>query len=174
MQQEVVGVGYSVWLMPKGEVYRNLDKIIRDLSKRYGTPYFEPHVTLTGGLKGPEDEIIHRTHLLADFLEPYKITLTKVGYTDNYFRCMFIRAKETKPVMAANAIAKGIYDVQKDEPYMPHSSLAYGNLDMKTKKQIIASLPRRFNLSFEVKSIHLYSTRGRVEEWCKIKEFPLR
>ena len=41
---------YYLWLMPQKEMYDEFQKIIQDLSEAYGTPAFEPHVTVVSGL----------------------------------------------------------------------------------------------------------------------------
>jgi len=47
--------GYSLWLMPTEEVYDGLNTIISQLSRKYSTQYFKPHVTLIGEILGSED-----------------------------------------------------------------------------------------------------------------------
>ena len=37
---------YSIWLMPSGDVYVLLARVIADLGRTYNAPLFEPHVTL--------------------------------------------------------------------------------------------------------------------------------
>jgi len=162
--------GYSIWLMPKGEVYRKLAEIISQLSKKYSTPNFEPHFTLIGDLLGSEEEIISKTLKLAGQLKPFEIKLKKADYFDEYFKCLFIRAEKTKEIIKANNIAREIFNLNSDPEYMPHLSLMYGNLSSETKEKILADLGKEFNISFEVKSIHLFSTTGEVKAWSKVKE----
>jgi len=166
--------GYSIWLIPTGEVYQKLAEIISKLSEEYSAPNFEPHVTLIGDLIDPEEEIISKTSKLADLIKPFKIKLEKADYFDEYFRCLFIRAEKTKEVVEANNITREIFGRASDQEYLPHLSLMYGNLDSKTKEKILTNLGREFNLSFEVKSIHLFSTTGEVKDWYIVKEFFLK
>ena len=75
--------------------------------------------------------------------------------------------------MRANKVARNTFKME-DTEYMPHLSLMYGNVSTDKKKKIISEINREFNLSFEVKSIHLVSTDGEPEEWYRIKEFPFK
>jgi hypothetical protein len=50
--------GYSLWLMPIGDIYRRLSETISQLSSEYGTPNFQPHITLLGELSEDEEYII--------------------------------------------------------------------------------------------------------------------
>lgn len=165
--------GYSIWLIPTGEVYWKLAEIISQLSKKYSTPNFEPHLTLIGDLLGSEGEIISKTSKLADLFKSFEIKLKRADYFDEYFKCLFIRAEKSKEIIEANNITREIFNLNPDPEYMPHLSLMYGNLSPETKEEILADLGKEFDISFEVKSVHLFSTTGEVKNWHKVKEFPL-
>ena len=111
---------------------------------------------------------------MATLIRPYKIDLTTVDYLDVYFRCLFLKVKGTKHVMEANSTARAIFNRQQDAEYMPHLSLLYGDFSLEVKEKIIASIGSEFNMSFEVKSIHLCSTNGEPKDWYRVKEFTLK
>ncbi len=169
------GEGYSIWLIPAGDVHQKLAEIIYNLSKEHSTPNSEPHVTLIGEgeLVGTEEEVLSKTSKLAEILKPLEIKLKKADYFDEYFKCLFIRAEKTKEIMEANNVARKHLNLRPNPDYMPHLSLMYGDINPETKEEILANLRMNFDISFEVKSIHLFSTDGEVKDWHKIKEFPL-
>ncbi len=166
--------GYSLWLIPAGEVYQKLAKTISQLSRQYSAPNFEPHITLLGQLARPEEEVLSKTSQLATLLRPLEIKLTRVDYLDQYFRCLFIRVEETKEVVKANLKAREVFSRQNDPQYTPHLSLMYGHFTPKIKEKIIAEIGREFNLSFKVRNIYLFSTKGEPKDWCQAKKFPLK
>ena len=166
--------GYSIWLIPAGEVYQKLSEIISKLSEKYSAPNFEPHVTLIGDLLGVEEEIISKTSELANLLKPFEINLKKADYLDEYFKCLFIRAEKTKEIIEANNITRETFDQKSNPEYLPHLSLMYGNFSPEIKEKVLTNLGKQFNISFEVKSVHLFSTTGEVKDWHKIKEFLLK
>lgn len=169
---------YSLWLMPMGDTSLKLAHIISQLSKNYSAPSFEPHVTLLNKIIGSEEEIIKKTAQAASILAPYEILLTRVGYLDEYFKCLFINVEKTTEVMNANAKAREVFheyiiDRHTTAEYMPHLSLLYGNFSSQIKEEIIKKIGKEWNLTFETASIHLFSTEGDVKDWHKLKEFPL-
>jgi 2'-5' RNA ligase len=164
--------GYSLWLMPSGKTYDKLSNLISGLSKRFSTPVFEPHVTLIGEVEEPKEEVISKTRQLAKTIQPYVIKLTKAGYLDEYFRCIFIHAEESEDVVRANYLARKIFNRPNDPRYMPHLSLMYGEFTESIKHKIIAEIDKDIYLNFEAKSIFLYSTKGEVKDWTKTEEFP--
>jgi len=166
--------GFSLWLMPSREVRDRLSGIISQLSEEYSTPQFEPHVTLLGSLMQPHEEVLSRTSQLATLIQPYEITLTAVGCLEAYFRCLFIKVRETGQVMEANLRAREIFSRQQDPEYLPHLSLMYGSFPVRLKEEIIAQIGSEFGLTFEVRSIHLCSTNGEPRDWYQVEEFALK
>lgn len=166
--------GYSIWLMPSGKAYDVLCKIILRLSRKYNTPYFEPHVTLIGEISGSENEVVSKTANLASFLQPFKIEFRRVGYTNEYFRCLFLMAAVTDVIMKANHAARKAFGVETSKEYMPHLSLIYGNLLPAAKKEIIADIGEEMHASFVADRIALFSTADRPEDWFMVKEFSLK
>jgi 2'-5' RNA ligase len=165
---------YSIWLIPTGEVYNRLNTLISKLSKNYNTPYFEPHVTLISKVLGSDNEIIQRTSQLSSLVRKYRIELNRVEYLDEYFRCLFLRLRETNEVMGANREAREIFGRKTDPKYMPHLSLMYGDFPPDKKREIIAEIGNEIQLTFDVESIHLFSTNNEPNDWYRIKEFSLK
>lgn len=167
--------GYTLWLIPTGKLYTQLSHLISKLTKKYNAPHFEPHVTLLGKITGPEEEVLEKTSRLASELKLYEIELTNLDYLDKYFQCVFIRVKETKPVLEANAKARKIFGRENDPPYMPHLSLLYGNYPVSIKKKVIEEIGPNFSLSFPVRSIHLisYTDLYDAKSWQKVRGFKL-
>ncbi len=157
--------------MPSGQPLECLSRIILDLSGEYASPGFDPHVTLLGGLAGSEKKITSKAEQLVRHLRPFTIKLTTVDYLDEYFRCLFIKADETPPLLEAHRIAAELFHHQPDSPFMPHLSLMYSHLDRELKQEIAARMDRRYDPAFEVNSVHLFSTTGEVKEWYRVREF---
>jgi 2'-5' RNA ligase len=159
---------YSLWLMPKGDVRRRLAEAILDLSGKYSTSAFEPHVTLAGSIVGPAREVESKMKHLARRIPPFTIRLTTVEGLEEYFRCLFIRVALTHPIMSANEAAREIFRLPKRPAFMPHLSLLYGNLPCKEKERIIASLSRQFELEFKAATLHLYLIKRETEAWRRV------
>jgi 2'-5' RNA ligase len=165
---------YSLWFMPEGDVYKKLADLITRLSEKYSAPYFEPHITILHSLAIPKEEMIVKTSELAIKIHPFEIELTTVDYLSEYFRCLFVRARETEELINANLKAREIFNRQSDPKYTPHLSLLYGEFPLKIKEEIIREIGREFNESFRVKSIHIFSSEEDISNWHRIKEFNLR
>jgi 2'-5' RNA ligase len=161
-------LGYALWLMPRGEVCQRLTGTILELSRQYGTPAFEPHVTLAGSIVGPAREVESKVKDLARRIPPFTVRLTTVEGLDEYLRCLFVRVAQTRPIMSANEAAREIFRLPKQPAFMPHLSLLYGSLKSIEKERIIASLGRRFELEFKAATLHLYLIKREPEAWRRV------
>ncbi len=163
--------GYSLWLMPSGDVFDQLSAIIHSVSKAHSTPVFKPHVTLLGGLQEKESGIIARTRKLAEVLQPYTITLNRIEYRDEYFRCLYYSVEKTTEVLSAYARVCDIFRISQGH-YMPHLSLMYGDIPHAMKEKTVAKIKPHAN-TFTVEHVDLVLTDGLVEDWHKVRRFAL-
>lgn len=72
--------------------------------------------------------------------------------------------------MKINTQVKKIFKIADGSRYMPHLSLIYGNYSSRTKKEIIRSTGKNFDMRFTTKSISIFDTTGIPEEWKIVKE----
>ncbi|MCR4306406.1 MAG: hypothetical protein NUV42_00385, partial [Candidatus Yonathbacteria bacterium] len=114
------GHEYSVWMVPDGAVGEYLQRIISDLSMKYETPTFEPHVTLISGMDR-EIEALEYTIQIARRLRPFYIELGVPQRGDRYFRSLFAEVKETPELMEAHKVAQEVCG--RKEIYKPYLSL---------------------------------------------------
>lgn len=168
-----VGKGYALWLVPGEPLFSRLAAQIARLSRKLATPLFEPHITLLGGITLPEEEVIARSVSLAGALKPFQIELGKIGYLDEYFRCLFIRAVPADSILNAHQAAQEIFRQQGGPPYEPHISLIYGKLGIETKKEIAAGFASLAGQTFEVESLAVYRVRGAPSEWSLIQRLKI-
>lgn len=165
-------VGISLWLVPAGEACVRLSRVISDLSRAHGTPSFEPHVTLLGGLREPLEVVLTRSTSLARALRPFEARFGAAGISDEYFRCLFLVVEETPDLLEARVRARRLFGRAGDPPLLPHLSLVYGSLWRQEKERIAAgmgNLPR----SASVDSLDVVRTDGPPESWQRLASLGL-
>lgn len=173
MTQTRAGQRYSLWLTPTGDVYEQLERILHKLSAKYGAPEFPPHVTLLGGMVGPRRELLCKSASVAALIRPFTIRLGKIDYLDEYFRCLFVRAATTAPLLKAHQAARDGFGRRREPSFMPHLSLLYGDFSLSLKEGAAADLGPRLDLAYKVRSLVLYSTRGEPRDWRRVAKFGL-
>ncbi len=158
---------YSLWLEPSGDIAYRLKERIKELSKKYKTPVFSPHVTLLGSIKSTETELIPITNTLASSQAPFELVLTRAGYRDTFYQSLFVHVNENSHLKELRNMACRLYDSDEDG-YMPHLSLLYGDLTQKEKERILNIMGREFHIRFPVNSIVIMQTDGLPDKWKKV------
>ena len=166
---------YALWIIPEGKAYRELKQLIDLLSRMYSTPSFDPHTTVLGRVTGSGKELIAKAARLAGIIRPFAISLRRLEYLDEYFRCLFIKSDESKELINLHNKAKTIFGIKDKECYMPHISLMYGSLSPHLKEKIVSDIGKGFPDTFDIHRIHLVSASIETDptEWHSVKGFPL-
>ena len=74
--------GFSLWLIPSGGVHARLQRVVSQLSERYHTPSFEPHVTLLGLIVCSERAVASKTRELSSVVRTFRVALHNVDFRD--------------------------------------------------------------------------------------------
>lgn len=159
-------VGTSLWLVPQeGEAARWLGDWINSLAERFGTPSFGPHLTLLGGLDGPEGEILRQSTVLARALPHLELRLSAIEGSDAYFRCVFARVESTAELVLARERALELFGRQGEPPFTPHISLMYGRLAPETKPPMIRALGEQLVGAVVSRQLQVMRTQGSPDRW---------
>lgn len=164
---------YSLWLLLPEEARSRYAALIETLSREHGTPRFEPHITLLGGLQGEEEVLGTLARDLARRLEPFDVRLLDAGYIEEYYRCLFVLVAHSRPLMQAYDEARKQFDRRLELSFMPHLSLMYGLLDEEDKEKILDRIGRYFDDRFRVQELALYAIEGTPEQWRCVVRAPL-
>lgn len=159
--------------MPTGRTKEELSKIISSLSKKYNSPMFKPHVTLTGGFTGDEKKLLKKTEELSKMLKPLTVHLGRASYLDEFFRSLFILVERTPELMDACETARMLFGISEDD-FVPHMSLVYGNFSAEEKERMIKQTGREFNIKFTADKIHFVFNNEQQLKWPEIAAFPLK
>ncbi|MDO8582671.1 MAG: 2'-5' RNA ligase family protein [bacterium] len=167
----------SLWLMSKLKSPERirLRKKILEISGVRTTPAFQPHITLISEIDGDPTLIGEKTAELAKWISPQLVRFNEIGTIENnYYRILFLRAIKTQKLVMAHTVAQAAFGIQEPE-YMPHCSMAYGDLCPDDVGELCADLVADEipAVIFPVDGIQLWKTGGKVTEWIPLQWIPL-
>ncbi len=164
-------VTYSLWLRPTQDQIDAFTNIISDLSHRYRTKAFPPHITLLAGLTTNLDTLKQVCNKIVDQVHEFGIPLQKIDYTEAYFRNFYLLAENTSDLL--NLYKKAVENLthENNEKYMPHVSLLYGKLDSKTKQVLKEQLTSVYLKTFNCQRLDIYNTTGDILNWHLVKSY---
>lgn len=163
---------FAIWLKPENEVYQVLKRIIDSLSAEYDAPRFEPHITVAGNIRSSTESVEKMIKTVAEKSEPMTLYLTETGYRDNLYQSFFIHIAPNDALLALRERCLAKLGLEHN-PYMPHISLLYKEIDSEEKKQIMERIGRRFDLVFIPDKLYLVRTSGSPETWEEVMQTSL-
>lgn len=164
---------FALWLLPPPVVGAHFAQLIDSLSRRLGTPRFDPHITLCVVRGREASEIAPRIAALAERLAPPAIRLTRASYSDQYFRCVFLCAEKSAELENAHRLACEHLGERASPDFMPHLSLVYGALEPSEKQRVVEETDRGFPAAFTADRIGLYLVADWPAQWRAVDVFPL-
>ena len=127
---------HSLWLLPSRPDEKRLQELIQELSAEFGTPCFQPHLTLLGDVALGRAKIKQGARQALTNTAPINAQVLEIGYLDEYFRSFFLRMNHQPALLALYERSCQQLGVAPDSGFMPHISLLYGPLQLAAKKAL--------------------------------------
>ena len=152
----------SVWIVPAGDALDRIEKIVHKIHPRGGGPRFKPHLTLLSGSETTRADAELKLKHLAARLRPFEITLNRIEWRNEYFRCFYLAAELTAELATAQRAAYEAFEMNPPPPFEPHVSLLYGSLDEKLKKELAAEAGGSVDIRFAATAVQLVNASESV------------
>jgi 2'-5' RNA ligase len=138
-QQAHEVAGASIWLMPSDRDAVLLRGIITGLARRFGTPEFEPHLTLAGDLHDAPGVYIPLLDELAAMCAAFAQPIEDIVLTEAYFRAFYAAFGQTTELRRLRErCAASVGGTSKG--FTPHVSLLYGSLPESEKQDAAGTI----------------------------------
>ncbi|WP_181832506.1 haloacid dehalogenase [Bosea caraganae] len=159
---------HSIWLMPNPADGQFLAGLVADLSGRFGTPVFTPHLTVRGDTDLPVAALDAAIAEAASAVPAFSEAVARVETSDAYFRSFYARFAVAVPL----AQLKQHLEPEAAEAFMPHVSLLYGFVPPSPKaeaaqefQRMLAGRPIAFDRLCVVRS----GQDVPISEWAVIR-----
>ncbi|WP_273728501.1 2'-5' RNA ligase family protein [Brucella gallinifaecis] len=168
---------HSIWLRPAQDDLVFLEKIVRDLSERFNSPVFEPHITLVPDMKRSAEELLPQAISLAIGRKPLELLIENVTGSEAYFRSFYAALEKAPALMRLKQNTLEISGDASLQSFMPHVSLAYGVDDSTLKHTEIQRLAKELSgrkLKFDRLVIVSSSSETPIDDWIVKHEIYLK
>lgn len=129
---------HSIWLMPSADDTTMLERMVADFSGRFGSPRFQPHLTLVEDMERSVNELAPLVEEVAAGIGSFTTPVAAIGVSALFFRSFYARFAAEGPLLELKrrAIEKILPDNIAE--FMPHISLAYGVAETLEKRDAVA------------------------------------
>ena len=168
--------GFSLWMVPEGNLFEAINREIQDLAKKYNSPVFTPHLTLAPDIKFddvPIDKVPELIEKISSKVEPFNLTIKDIGgQTGSLYQCLYLVCDFPEKLKNAVKVVRETLGRPTDSPFMPHISICYQpELKDEEKEKIKAEIRENFvGRSFRALNIQAYTSGEPVENWERIAE----
>lgn len=164
---------YTLWLVPPIEVMAECQSIIDEYGKKYLIHTFQPHITLTGGIRPEKNHLIELIESVLDDVKPLDITIPEISISTTFFQCVFARVTPTPQLLDLHVALRSACNIVAEDFFMPHMSLVYGDLP-SIEKQHISNQIVFPTTHFTCNTVYLVDGQSKdISTWKRIKEFKL-
>ncbi len=165
------GAGFSLWIVPEGEVRGRLAALIAEFARRFGRPVFDPHVTLLAGVPGAAEDVVVRAEAVARASKAFPLRFAGPEAGDSFFRSLYLRVEPGPELLALHRTARDAFGRDDEPPFFPHLSLMYGAPPPPAVVEEVRALAPD---GFEARTLDVYATEGQVERWHRLRRLQLR
>ena len=141
----------SIWLIPRTDQRKSLQKIIDDLSKKYNAYSFIPHITAYYlGTSMKLEEVITITDNATNGTRPFTMNAKNIVYSDIFTKTLYIQFEVSKQLLELYNKLKDHFNKYYEYVLNSHLSLIYkNNMDNKEKENEIKRISYPKNLTFD-------------------------
>ena len=125
---------FALWAIPTPSDRRWLAKIIQDFSQDYGTPVFEPHLTVYSGTVQSEESLEALLKTLQAQTKPFQLEVAGLDYTDRFLRTGFIALEPSDRLAQLYQNVRDALRQPIDYDLSPHLSLIYKQMSLEKKR----------------------------------------
>ncbi|MGO4287161.1 2'-5' RNA ligase family protein [Bosea sp. TAB14] len=164
---------HSLWLLPAADDEAMMAALVGELSGRFGTPIFAPHLTLRGDTPTPPAALERAVAEAAATVEAFAEPVAVVEGSDAFFRSFYARFAVSSPL----AKLKRALDPDGLDSFMPHVSLLYGPVVAAAKAEAIREVNARLagrSIRFDRIGVVTSGQDVPIAEWRVVAQASLR
>ncbi|TAN15162.1 MAG: haloacid dehalogenase [Rhizobiaceae bacterium] len=159
---------HSIWLKPAVEDLAMLTGIVDRLAEEFGSPRFQPHLTLVEDMARPAEELAPLVAEVAAAIPPFSAPVVEIGMSDLFFRSFYARFDAAGPLLELKKRAIGKIAASPIDAFMPHISLAYGLAEGPARSEArgrIAQFLNRRCIHFSTVAVVFSSKEIPIADW---------
>lgn len=162
---------YAIWLLldDKDTIY--IKDIINELSLKFDSPKFIPHITIYGLVDIDYLTVEKIVRNSISEATSFFVRKSELKYSDNFWKSLFIDIKRNKELYLLNMKLKlELYKFNKYK-FSPHISLMYKNLNKTEKVKILQNL--KIKNKFRINKMAILKFLEKISEWKIVQIFHL-
>src|SRR3989344_4410045 len=126
---------FDLFLVPTASQYKQYDKIINSLAKKYDTPSF-PHITLLSMVEAEEKDLVAKVKNITKSFNKIEVKIFGMNFTNTTNQCVFAQIKMSLQLLNLFKELETNLVPSNKIPFFPHMSFVYGDYSPEEKSTI--------------------------------------
>ncbi len=172
-----IAKAYWIWLELSDSDNNYCKELQKKVQKTIKSPTFKPHLTVSGPINLIENRDIlkKKFYELSKQIEPIVTNNLSFDYQNQYFQSFYIKIEKSNDLLKLKDSIDKKYGFlnNNNQTYMPHISLAYGNIPIKSKIKIMNSLGK-LQKNFLANRISLIYANEEKLIWKKVVSISIK
>ena len=159
---------YAIWYIFERNDEEKIKKNIIEISERYKTPVFLPHITAYGLIKTDLESIEKSVLESIKNIKPFTVKKKSISVSNNFWKTVFIEFENNSNMIEINKKLEKKFLKFSKYTFEPHTSLIYKNMNLEEKQNIIENIELEDN--FKIDSIGILKFSESISKWKIIKK----
>ncbi|TVR44208.1 MAG: 2'-5' RNA ligase family protein [Planctomycetota bacterium] len=164
---------YAIWLNPDPQAQEALLPQMTALRQDLAGPAFPPHLTLTSGIAGIEEQLVDHLRVLAENQAPFRLQPRGIQVSGDFFRAITVAVDSPPQLLSFRSQACQRFGLDAMRPFHPHLSLAYGEVDNERLHHLRRHLETRSWPNLHIQRCSLWRLQGPVSNWRQVADVGL-
>ena len=130
---------YAIWALFSDEDSKYLTDVIDDLSKKYDSPTFLPHITLYGLVDIHLNYLTEIIENCSSKIDSLTIKQDKIDYSDDFWKTVFITIKRNTELEKIHSCMYSNLSKFSQYSFFSHISLIYKKLSIQEKLDLMCN-----------------------------------
>ncbi len=167
----------AVWLIPTKKDYDILHGIIKDLSRKFNSSCFEPHLTIYAAKASQIESYEHLSNYITQIISPILLNIIGLKHSSEFTKTLYISFGESPKLLEITSKINKQFK-HGISSYDPHLSLLYSSTQKNNRKKLAENIiiPIEHILFDKVKLIEAHipvESNNDVNSWRIINEIQL-
>lgn len=160
---------YATWFVFGKNDTKYLSNLIKELSIKYNSQVFKPHITAYGLVDIKLDEL---DKIVTDSIQNQKqisLKKSKLDYSDVFWKTLFVEFSPNESLTRINQeLTKSLEPFSKYE-FIPHASLIYQKMNPEEQKRLANTMDIQEN--FKIVGMCIQEFSEDITKWKIVKKY---
>ena len=160
---------YAIWLVFEKNDTEYFSNIIKELSIKYNSQAFTPHITVYGLVDVDIDELDKIVSNSIQGEKQFVIAKNLVSYSDVFWKTLFVEFQQNIQLDRINKkLTKSLESFSKYE-FKPHVSLMYKKMNQDKQEKLANSI--RIKENFKVIGMWIQQFHEDMDKWKIVRKY---